>query len=795
MWDENDITNDLNSVVINLKPQFYFISDDSQSATTRPRGFSAAIASSAVSNNSPLQIRNKSLSFDLGLSLPTNNSKKLNTDVNDIHSEEGFSINEQIFMDEQLVEVYRKAKTLRDTMHADETDLSDEFMDVFNVVEDIVDIRDAIRNKEWIKVRSIFIKLENEVKDSIYSSIIEELSLNRIPIFIFAVINASINAIKAGPNYGPIGLPDYKGISLDILEEAMKMYEDTPIDVQHRLEVLNQTLISLHALRKAQKQGNWKEISVCLDRLHQELTSSKISDIILNEVSRANIEKENHECITSLKNALINEEIFCKDSLLDTEQISVKDLTAAIGKISQMPEDSRGIILKPLHLLADCVLKARKAASQKNWYVLENVLPVLKENIDNFQNEIDGKDRLSLHRKTLAFRSSNLHRGTMMVKDRGSNGKMSITDVGNTGAAGMLIRSSTWDEYAEVNQSIKREIKAIEHHFSIKELEKSLPEKMSQFGIIASEENGIELQNIQTQDLQECLDHAGNLESSNLSLPTSLKALRKIGILIVNLRSAVLASKWDEINSLLEETLQLEMSHMPEYNRLEVQLVRREVENRWIIQNLTSAILSGALQSEGDNWCVSTQHLPSFIQTVRSLQPRSEEANFLCYTGEKILALRELLQPPKSGNFASVVPWQRVISLAKQIELEISQGYVHSMLSPEISLCLQIAHDRQVCERLEQAIVSGVIDGEPEKLNFYSISTNVLADMCKAIPLSSLKSIYSQVLYEVAKHIYELRETCCTCSNSRVRVSNRIWLKLIPLKLSVLFSSILNQFY
>ena len=83
---------------------------------------------------------------------------------------------------------------------------------------------------------------------------------------------------------------------------------------------------------------------------------------------------------------------------------------------------------------------------------------------------LDAKDKAAMQRKTMSFRTSSFHRGTILhTKDKakiaGPNQTSSVWE-----------RPSVWEEFTEVSQSVKREIKAIEHHFAVIELEKQFTE-------------------------------------------------------------------------------------------------------------------------------------------------------------------------------------------------------------------------------------------------------------------------------------------------------------------------------
>lgn len=55
----------------------------------------------------------------------------------------------------------------------------------------------------------------------------------------------------------------------------------------------------------------------------------------------------------------------------------------------------------------------------------------------------------------------------------------------------------------------------------------------------------------------------------------------------------MIIDSWDVVSSLLEESIDKDFTIMFEYNRMEIKLARIEVENRWVINNLTNALKSG----------------------------------------------------------------------------------------------------------------------------------------------------------------------------------------------------------
>eukprot|EP00981_Chlorochromonas_danica_P005298 scaffold1058_cov155-Ochromonas_danica.AAC.43 len=716
--------------------------------------------------SSPVQTRKSTLSFD---GSPVGTTVNNTADpFEDILIEEGVVFNPALLSVNSLNECLEQTQELlADLEDNDEQVVPPIFSLYATALEHIRDIRSSIYNEDWpraLKVLNMIQEsgLQNQVKE-----IQEEISTNEDTIRNLAVIMACHNALSKGQPSGPIGQVDYKLLSLNLLEEAIELCQSVGC-TSERAKALFDAVLIITDLRKAQKLGDWAEIKSVLSRADNQHIGEGMSSVCCAEISKSCIERDNYDITQALKAAIINEEMFTKEGTLDVDQVSTNELSAVIARVHTMPEDTRSSLLKHLYMLADSVLKARKCAVQNQWQYVESLLPVLKESMETFQNELENKDKQS-SRKTMSFRTSSFRTSSLvpmgsMLGTSPKDKQKSILPV--DGIAPGSSRSAAWEEFAELTQSVKREIRAIEHHFAVTELEKNLNDALIDNGIVADEHGAIDKRSIQTEELQEVLEHAASLDLSNLSLPKHLKLLRKVGMLIFDIRRAFLKDQWELMSSLLEETLGGEIANWPECSRLEIQAVRKEVANKWIVTNLTSALQMGRLDGEAGRVnlsSVSTSHLPSYIDTAKSLNPSTELAQCLVHTAEAIQGLRELLMvgstdPDSLFNPTTSLDWTAVKKRAKEMLAGIQHETYSNLVIAEVKLILETAEDQIVCSMLSKALSSGGPAGEPGALQVSAVVTKDLERAYNVAVRSSIKTAFARSLLQVCRTIQKLRE-------------------------------------
>jgi hypothetical protein len=718
---------------------------------SRARTASTSTLSNLV--NSPAPVRLKSLSFDIGLSSPLIGSQISSTQIEDILKSDGFMLHDSALDMDSSDVVCASIKDFKDAAELEERELPVAFSKWARCVEGVKYIRECVLKGEWIVAQKLSQELENLEVYETFALLEKEIRVNRHHLSNYSVITSCLNALSKAQPTGLIGQGDYKNVSTDILEEAIKFCQSVGRPSK-RAEALFNAVLTILDLRKAQKLGDWTEIRSVLTRAYAESIGTGMTDVCFAEVNRAVIERDNFDGIQGLKASIVNEEVLTKDSMLDVDNIATKELSMAVAKVASMPDDTRGLVLKALYGLADSILKARKAVQSRNWFVLENLLPVLRENSESLQNELDLKEKsgpaANIQRKTM-FRTSSFHRGTILnSKDKRLEGP----NAGN--------RGSIWEEFTEVSQSIKRELKAMEHHFAIVDLEKQLVAALISGGIATDKIGGIDKDLIKVDDLKEAIDQASNLDLSSLSLPRHLKMLRKVGLLIVDLRQGVLTNQWDSMSSLIEETtLDSDFSTMPENCRTEIQVVRREVENRWIISNLTTALQNGKPTGTINDvriQDISSSHLSSYISTAKSLNPFTEEAFKLIASAEKIAVLREMISK-QGSSIPEKHNWSAIKKFAKDtLEESEKHNKLHKIILPELRLILDVAEDRIIRDVVEQALASGVTSGEPGKIIISNISTAQLEKAYQQGVRASLKTDYTKLVLSICRMVQRLRE-------------------------------------
>lgn len=191
------------------------------------------------------------------------------------------------------------------------------------------------------------------------------------------------------------------------------------------------------------------------------------------------------------------------------------------------------------------------------------------------------------------------------------------------------------------------EIKLIDHHFAAIELENALNKALKENGIYTETVGEIDKTTIKTDTLLSVMASVTAMESThNVTLPETVRQKNKVAHVICDIRNAVLADKWDTVKALLEETLDSGLGTIPEASRLEIQTVRRELENKQIIATLEKSLNTGKLEGtpgSANLSNVSCDHLITAIHSCNALTPRTELAKLLLKTAEAMYELRKLL--------------------------------------------------------------------------------------------------------------------------------------------------------
>jgi hypothetical protein len=257
-------------------------------------------------------------------------------------------------------------------------------------------------------------------------------------------------------------------------------------------------------------------------------------------------------------------------------------------------------------------------------------------------------------RKSVFFPSAeSLGDKSLEPENRGNNGPSSpgVTTINSVGIL--------WGHFEKLIKSMKLEIENINQHFDIEQLEVDAVKALESNCIKAKNIGEVETKNVKIDFLDTVLKVHAGMEAKGFTLPDNILHLLKAAALICSIRKSVLAGDWDSLPTLLEDTVlgttksggksstgSNKSNWLPESCRQELQTIRAEVENRWIIQNITTALQQGKLEGSPGNVklnSVTIVPLSTCLDACKALQPRTPNSLMLVYTGEVVLPLRKLL--------------------------------------------------------------------------------------------------------------------------------------------------------
>jgi hypothetical protein len=268
--------------------------------------------------------------------------------------------------------------------------------------------------------------------------------------------------------------------------------------------------------------------------------------------------------------------------------------------------------------------------------------------------------------------------------------------------------------------------------------------------------------------------------------PEDVEALFTFVQLILDVRHAFIRQDWDSISSLLEEILSQSSSDLipklPDVCQLEIQTIRYEVENRYIISSLSSRLMQGRLQvneiklglkespsrilrksiisdeylEQGDVniYDVSYADLFNCLEACKVIQPRTPEASRLVYTAEIIVWFR------KSILLTDANPelWNEIYEKAMSYLSQESLFMISPMTYPELKLIKNTAMDNIICEKLESSLGRSNVNGKPAELDISSVSIDELQDAISFADNMSMMTERSRGLLYYCLTLKQLRE-------------------------------------
>ena len=531
------------------------------------------------------------LVIDPDLTVSTSmDSQDASSIIDEVLSKDGMRLNDDALEVQPLDDALEAAEDfLSASTYAE--DLPPQYYTFVHSIELLRNLRFAVKGYSWKEAYEALSQLKSEEIMSQVPEVRSEMLAAATVVNEFYLISNFTELLQknvsAGLQYGEV---DYSSINMDALQDtetlcsAIDCYNDRSKSVQR-------ALLMLVNLRRAQKNSDWVAVSSILKVISQENLNKKIefSNLFQLEVSRAAIERDNHENINVMKAAISEEEIPSSNGLIQFNKISTERLGAAHVKAYMVPTENRGFVFKSLFTMVEVLLKIRKNLMQKKWNEMITLLPFLQESNDAFLNMLENLDKSSGSPKKP--KDSTLMKGSMSSLSpkpprysRLQSVRYSTIGGANVDTSSMKIPSVFWDTYMGISQLIQADINTIQTHTSVSELEDQLNTALQSNFVRVNQNGSIDLSKVSITDLGKALDLKTKLESTNkLTLSTSVVQLSKSARLAFEIRQAVIEDDWHRLNSLVEGTIDGDFGFMQDCTRREIQVIRTELQNRWFV--------------------------------------------------------------------------------------------------------------------------------------------------------------------------------------------------------------------
>ena len=652
------------------------------------------------------------------------------------------------------------ALRLQKTHHTFE--LSEYMVALIEVAALIRDLRVAVVGKEWNTADKILATITAAKLSEVVPMVNPELGEAQEVVGNELVLHICEEALCSGQARVctvDVSLLDLSQTSIAGLDDAIHKCQMATGHRRLRADVLYAALLHIRDLRRAVMNGDWSGARKTLGVLKQAgigqsngslrgtFTSMCASEI--DAVGRAVI---NQDCIRAVKNALLEEVIRGKPGDIDVEQIEVYKLTEANGSVVAVTASLRGEFLGLLYSLSEIVLKGRKAASQQQWNIMRNLAPMWSEKLK--QLKLKSAEFVDV---LLSLQPATPTTDLKVTSDSPGCPKFDISSSSGLTAASTQF---AFKEFEYLLNSLVDELDLLQNHVTMIQLEGEVSKALLEHGVSSNDMVGqIDLSAIRTDGLELVLARKDALlKATNSTLPPHVEKLCKAAHLMLDIRRAILKNMWDGVPALLEEALTGTYHPLPEACRQEVQAIRLECENRWIISSISTALDSGKLEGTFDTFHgtsdVNCDHLRLAITACQTLTPRTDEAISLLKTAEEILNLRSMVVEEH-------VDWQRVGEYASSL---LDGAVMHEMGLPEVHSMMSIAQNTIVCRFLEQELVRGRTRGQPGHLQLNEVSTEGLAAACQYCMDSSVKSKKANELLNACRSVMNLREALLRAS-------------------------------
>jgi hypothetical protein len=633
---------------------------------------------------------------------------------------------------------------------------------VIRCAELIKKMRDNVRIGNWVEAYAAF------------SAIKEAELLTTMPIIQAEVVGAAdtINnyyvvivcqkALSAGFARGKIGLMDTSKINTSKLDDASHTCSEIGCS-NARAVALREAVWLLAELRRAQTSKNWNIILELVQKIEEKKIGEahSFTEVCYEEVRWAKIERDNHNVIVQCNAAVVSEAIQHKESQLDIQGLRVDALQAAYLRGLSVKEKYRGLVLVEVLGMADIVLKARKAVQQSNWFALHSLCTLWRKELDEFQLQIEN---LELGDVSMARGGSILRRSSILTAkgpEEAVSKKVKMHDL--------------WEQFAPIKDAMTTELLYIEQHFAMQELEQEINQALRNGGMTSDMIGEVDMEKVDINAITTALEKKESLESRGMIIPATLVSVFRASTFILKIRNMVRAEQWESMRAVLEESMTQGTSglsfSMPDICRKELEYVRHESENRWIIANIEHALYSGALTGSVDKVDlegVSFSHLVPIVNTCHDMTPRTQKAKNIVYTAEALIPLRRLL-------YVHPVDWGTLLNETTQVLQASVVSKLEVKVLPEIRLMEAVASERLMCAMLSQVLGRFGPKGTPGSLDLSNCAVDEIEEAVVMAVNTGVKSEKGSQLLVACRDMVSLRKALLSTRGSDEILAKEAW--------------------
>lgn len=554
-------------------------------------------------------------------------------------------------------------------------------------------MRDCCARGIWEDAFVVLRQMQSENIAAALPLVAAEVAAAEEPICNYLNTTKCIVALSRGQFSGDIGHLHEGAGEFDKLEGAISSCASCLCTYQ-RAKALHRAAQVVLDLRRSVQESDWAKVRLLINQALREGIGMNESCMAAAELARVRVELENHEIITAMTQAMVAEKFFTKQGLLDLTDATVERLVDAQARAALVKPDECGKVLRELMILGEKLLKARFAALERSWTALEEILPACKLQLD-------------------------VVNGLVTVVPPKMKKTMDIV-----GGVKIIKVSSGFHGFFD---AMEEELEAFAKHLMVLELEGELLAALEEGGMNSEMVGCIDLSQIKTNTIVGVLQKKQEMLAERVTLPPKIETLCEEALIILSLRSAILDEAWDTLPILIQQAALKLSAPISGAAKKEINAIREEAENRWIITNVADALqlgrLSGTLGSVRLS-DINCEPLIACLNESKRLSPRTEVAKNLIYTVEVLLPLRMLLCDRP-------VNWHVVRECAENLLSAVNTAHLDASALPEIRMIVSVAEDEILIAAMQSALQHGAVQGQPGNLDLSALDVTELDAACE----------------------------------------------------------------